>query len=90
MKQIRTGLALAVKEHLAEGSPISNLEALTIFGVPWLTQIISDLRREGWVIKSRSIPYVVALARVNKVAKLVPPANLPTREIRLTEYWMSK
>lgn len=90
MKQTRTGLALAVREHLAEGNPITSLEALTLFGVAWLTPIISDLRREGWIIKSRTVPYVAALARVNQVAKLEPPANLPIREIRLTEYWLSK
>ena len=49
MKNARTGLALAVREHLAEGNPITNLEALTLFGVAWLTRIISDLRREGWM-----------------------------------------
>lgn len=90
MKNTRTGLALAVREHLAEGNPITNLEALTLFGVAWLTRIISDLRREGWIVKSRTVPYTAALARVNEVAKFEPPANLPVREIRLTEYWVSK
>jgi hypothetical protein len=90
MSMSNRGLVLAVREHLAEGNPITNLEALTMFGVPGLTKIISDLRREGWVIKSRTVPYVAALARVNRVAKLTPPNNLPVREIRLTEYWVSK
>jgi hypothetical protein len=90
MKTFRHGLVLAVREHLAEGKPITQLEALTMFGFTGLTPLISDLRREGWMIKSHSIPYMAALARVNQVAKFVPPANLPIREIRLTEYWMSK
>jgi hypothetical protein len=90
MKTFRHGLVLAVREHLAEGKPITHLEALTMFGVPGLTKVISDLRREGWVIKSQTVPYMAALARVNQVAKFMPPANLPIREIRLTEYWMSK
>ena len=90
MKTFRHGLVLAVREHLAEGEPITQLEALAMFGFSGLTPLISDLRREGWVIKSHSIPYMVALAIVNEVAKLIPPANLPIREIRLTEYWMSK
>jgi len=90
MKTFRHGLVLAVREHLAEGNPITHLEALTIFGVPSLTKVISDLRREGWVIKSQTVPYMAALARVNQVAKFTPPANLPIREIRLTEYWLNK
>lgn len=90
MKIFRHGLVLAVREHLAEGKPITHLEALTLFGVPGLTKVISDLRREGWVIKSQTVPYMAALARVNSAAKFTPPANLPIREIRLTEYWMSK
>ncbi len=90
MKKFRNGLVLAVREHLAEGKPITHLEALTMFGVPGLTKVISDLRRDGWVIKSQTVPYMAALARVNQVAKFAPPANLPIREIRLTEYWMSK
>ena len=90
MKTFRRGLVLAVREHLAEGKPITNLEALTLFGVPNLTAVISDMRREGWVIKSQTVPYMAVLARVNQVATLAPPTNLPIREIRLTEYWMSK
>ena len=90
MKTFRNGLVLAVREHLAAGNPITHLEALTMFGVPSLTKVISDLRREGWVIKSQTVPYIAALARLNQVAKFVPPVNLPIREIRLTEYWMSK
>jgi hypothetical protein len=90
MKTFRHGLVLAVREHIAEGKPITHLEALTLFGVPGLTKVISDLRREGWVIQSRTVPYMAALARVNQFAKLTPPANLPVREIRLTEYWVSK
>ncbi len=90
MTTFRYGMVQGVREHLAEGHPITQLEALTLFGVPSLTQLISDMRREGWVIQSRTVPYMAALARVNQFAKLTPPANLPVREIRLTEYWVSK
>ena len=90
MKTSRYGTALAVREHLAEGNPITLLEALALFGFSGLTQLVSDMRREGWVIKSRTVPYMAAMARVNQVAKFSPPANLPVREICLTEYWVSK
>lgn len=90
MTSIRYGLVLAVKEHLAAGHPITQLEAITLFGVPSLTKVISDMRREGWTIKSRQIAYAAAVNRVNAHARLTPPANLPTTDIRLTEYWVQR
>jgi hypothetical protein len=41
------------------------------------------------LIKSRTIPYAVAVVRINKVAILKPPPDLPIREIQLTEYWIA-
>lgn len=79
-----------VKEHLLAGNPITHLESIVLFGVPSLTKVISDMRREGWIIKSRMVSYAGALARINRHATLAPPANLPVREIHLTEYWVSK
>lgn len=90
MKGLRYGLAMAAKEHLAAGRRITRLEALVLYGVSNLTDVISELRRQGWVIESRPAPYVAALARLNGHAQVVPPANLPTREIMLTEYWVNR
>ena len=90
MKSLRYGLAVAVKEHLSAGQPISRLEALVLYGVSNLTDVISELRKQGWVIESRSVPFAVPLVRLNKLAKVEPPTNLPIREIQLTEYWLSR
>jgi hypothetical protein len=90
MKQNRYGIALAVKEHLHGGRPITRLEALVLYGISNLTDIISGLRKEGWTIESRSVPFAAAVKRVNEFAVLKPPENLPIREIQLTEYWMNK
>ena len=90
MNNIRFGLALAVREHLASGQPITRLEALLLYGVANLTDLISEMRRQGWVIESRQVPYAAAAARINKHAVLKPPANLPVREIQFTEYWVNK
>jgi hypothetical protein len=90
MTSIRYGLVLAVKEHLAAGNPITQLESITLFGVPSLTKVISDMRSEGWTIKSRSIPYAAAVNRVNVHAQFRPPANLPSTDIQLTEYWVQR
>lgn len=90
MKRIRKGFTLAAKEHLASGKPITRLEALILFGVCDLTTVISTLRRQGWIIESRPVSFAAAAARINQYAILQPPANLPIREIQLTEYWVSK
>lgn len=90
MKVLRHGMLTAAREHLAAGEPITRLEALVLYGVSNLTDMISELRRQGWVIESRPVPYAAALARVNRYAQLVVPANLPVREIQLTEYWLSR
>lgn len=90
MTSFKYGLTVAAREHLASGQPITRLEALVLYGVQNLPQVISDMRRQGWVIESRLVPYASALARVNRYAGLQPPANLPVREIQLTEYWLNR
>lgn len=90
MKKTSFGLADAVREHLLSGQPITRLEALIFFGVSNLTDIISELRQKGFVIQSRQVPFARAVVRVNESATLVPPKNLPIREIVLTEYWLQK
>jgi len=90
MRPLRYGLVTAAKEHLASGKPLTRLEALVLYGVSNLTDVVSELRRQGWVIESRAAPFAAALARLNGHAQVTPPANLPAREIMLTEYWVSR
>jgi len=85
-----TSRVLAAREHLLEGNLLTRIEALILFGVPDLTKIISDLRKEGYVVKKREVPYLAVLTRVNRQAVLQPPANLPIKEIVLTEYWVNR
>lgn len=90
MKSSKFGMALAVRENLLSGQPITRLDALVLFGVSDLTKVISDMRKQGWTVKSRKVPFAAAIKRVNEHAVLQTPANLPVREIVLTEYWVSK
>ena len=90
MKNNNYGLALAAREHLASGHPLTRLEAMIFFGVANLPDVIKELRKQGWVIQSRKIPFAAAVKRVNEVAVLEPPKNLPQREIVITEYWIHK
>ena len=90
MKLGRDSRELALKEHILADEPITSLEGMVLFGVANTTKTISDLRKQGFMIKSKRIPYLYALRRINKVATLQPPANLPLREISLTEYQISR
>jgi len=88
--QFTTGLNIAAKEHMLAGNPLTRLEALILFGVSNLPELVYEMRQDSHIIKSKKIPFAAAMVRVNKHATLKPPANLPIREIMLTEYWVSR
>ena len=90
MSSNRHGMTLAVKEHLHGDKPITRLEALVLYGVSNLAQVISGMRKQGYIIQSRRIPFAAAVKRTNEFGVVQPPENLPIREIQLTEYWMEK
>lgn len=83
-----SGLNLAAKEHLVSGLPLTRLEAIVLFGVSNLPELVYEMRKQGWTVKTRLVPYATAMVRINKHATLTPPANLPIRDIMLTEYWV--
>lgn len=85
-----SGLNLAAKEHLLTGNPLTRLDALILFGVSNLPELVYELRGDGHIIKTKKIAFAAAMVRVNKHAVLQPPKNLPIREIMLTEYWVSR
>lgn len=80
----------AAQEHLLTGNRLTRLEALVLFGVISLPGLIRRLRDKGWVIGSRRITYLAALKRMEPLARVEPPPNLPVRELQLTEYWINK
>lgn len=90
MTTMKYGLTDAIREHLVSGQPITRLEAIVLFGVSNLTAIISEMRKQGWIVESRLTTYAAASKRLNQNAELRPPPNLPVREIMFTEYWISK
>jgi hypothetical protein len=79
----------AAREYLLSHQALTRLEAIVLYGVPDLIKVISDLRRNGYSVNKRTVTYAEASRRVNLVALLKPPANLPIREITLTDYWVS-
>lgn len=84
------GNTLALKEHLLEHMPISRLEAIILYGISNLPQHISSLKKSGYFIEKRKIPYLVALRRLNNFCKVTIPKQLPANEIFLIEYWINK
>lgn len=80
----------AAREHLLSGQPLTRLEALVLFGLSNLPELVYELKKQKFKIEKRDIPYATAMVRINKHAVLKPPANLPIREIMLTEYWISR
>jgi len=89
-KTTMKGLNTAAKEHLLSGYPLTRLEALILFGVSNLPELVYEMKKQQIKIEKRDIPFATAMVRVNKYAVLKPPPNLPIREILLTEYWVSR
>lgn len=80
----------AAREHLLSGDRFTRLEAIVLYGVPDLTKVISDLRRDGYTVLRETVPLAAALLRVNRVATVIPPAALPVRDVLVTEYRVSR
>lgn len=87
---MRNKFNLAVREFLESGKPLTELEALLLFGVPRLTDVVSKLRKQGEIISSEKISYATVARRINEHAVFTPPAGLPVRDIYFTEWWISK
>jgi len=82
--------ALAAREHLMSGKSLTRLDALILFGLSNLPELIYELRRQKFKIEKRDVTYAAVMVRINEFAVLKPPPNLPIREIMLTDYWISK
>lgn len=80
----------ALLQHLLEGNTITQLEGIVVFGIPQITREMARFRRNGWVVKRKKVTYAKALANVNRYAQVEVPKNLDTKNITLTEYWISQ
>jgi hypothetical protein len=50
MTSIRNGLGQAAKDTLLGGKPLTRLEAMVLFGVANLPDVVKAMRREGWLV----------------------------------------
>lgn len=85
---VRSSAVLAAKEHLISGKPLTRMEAIILFGCSNLPEVVYELRKDGYRIEKKNVPYAKAMVRINEFAVLKPPPNLPIREIIFTEYWV--
>lgn len=90
MSKYRGEMSLALREHLLGGNSITRLEGVVLFGLASITKEISQLRKEGWKISSRKIPYPAVIRRINECAVFQPPPQVPVKEISMTEYWVNE
>ena len=81
---------LALLIEMENGRRISRLESQILFGVQNLTADISQLKRQGYMIKSKKVPMARILKRMNDYCTVIPPKQLPVRDIMVREYWISK
>lgn len=81
--------AMALREHMLAGNRVSLLEAILLFGVQNPNAELTRLRKDGFIVKSQKVPMAKITRRINEYAQCSPPADLPHREIFLTEYWIS-
>jgi hypothetical protein len=82
--------AEALREHMLEGHPVTLLEAILLFGVQNPNAEFTRIKKSGFIVQSRAIQLAAVLRRLNQHALCQPPANLPYKEIQLTEYWIQK
>ena len=90
MNNIKYQSNMALREHMLGGHHVTLIEALIIFGVQALNRHLTTMKRNGHLIKSQKIPMIKVMNRMKKYSLCQPPKNLPTKEILMTEYWISK
>ena len=90
MKNKRYGNTMALKEFLLHGKPISRLESILYFGVNQLDTVIKELKKDGFIIKKSNVPMAKIINKINKSIKCQPPKDLPTSEVIMTEWWISR
>lgn len=82
--------ASALREHMLEGHPVTLLEALILFGVQNHSAEFARIRKDGFMIDNRPVSMAKVLRRINEYTVCNAPAELPTKEIQLTEYWIKR
>ena len=49
---------------------------------------MTRMKKDGYLIGSQRVRMAKILARINKYTNAETPADLPTKDILMTEYWV--
>ena len=87
---IKYGNTSALIEYLLNGGSITRLESILYFGVQNLTAVISNMKKDGYIVIKNNISMLKVLKRINDSIKCSHPENLPVNNIVMTEWRISK
>ena len=77
-----------MRNHMLDGNSVSIIEAILLFGVQNPNAEMTRMKKDGYLIGSQRVRMAKILARINKYTNAETPADLPTKDILMTEYWV--
>ena len=89
-KKVKYGNVFALKEHMLKGNKVSRLESLLLFGVQNFTAVLSNLKKERYIIKKDPVAMAKVIRRINKFTSCKTPKNLPIQTIIMHEWWIGR
>ncbi len=87
---VKYGAVSALTDHMLKGNRVSRIESLVIFGVQNFTAVLSNLKKDRFIIKKEPVTMARILRRINQYATCKVPKNLPTKNIIMHEWWVSR
>ena len=87
---VKYGAVSALTDHMLKGNRVSRIESLVIFGVQNFTAVLSNLKKDRFIIKKEPVTMARILRRINQYATCKVPKNLPTKNITMHEWWVSR
>ena len=87
---VKYGAISALTDHMLKGNRVSRIESLVIFGVQNFTAVLSNLKKDRFIIKKEPVTMARILRRINQYATCKVPKNLPTKNIIMHEWWVSR
>ena len=87
---VKYGAVSALTDHMLKGNRVSRIESLVIFGVQNFTAVLSNLKKDRFIIKKQPVTMARILRRINQYATCKVPKNLPTKNIIMHEWWVSR
>ena len=88
--KLKYGNSEALLEYMLNGKNVSILEAILYFGVQSRNRAFTSFKRKGFLIKKKTASMAKVMVRINKNLKCNTPKNLPTKEINMSEYYISR